>query len=196
MTDLTNPVPVWLDGLGQLADGAKIYIGVAGSDPELPANQLALSFPGPVAATQPIRTLGGYTVNGGSRTSVQLPGGTTAYSITVRDAADVLVFYIANVPVFGAGYQAADADLTAIAALTTTAFGRNLLTLPDAAALDTATGRPASLPAAGGTVSGNINRAGAGAYLYSHTGAKGKIYILPTSDTTTDTSDALLVFRT
>lgn len=41
---------------------------------------------------------------------------------------------------FGAGSQPLDSDLTAIAALTTTAFGRGLLALADAAALRTSAG--------------------------------------------------------
>lgn len=194
MTDLTNPVPVWLDGLGQFADGAKIYVGVAGSDPEIAGNQLALTFPDSVAAPQPIRTLGGYTVNGNTRSSVQLPDGTTAFSIRVRDANNVLVFYLPNVAVFGAGYQPADSDLTAIAALTTTSFGRSLLTLANSDALDDATGRPDSLPSAGGAMSGDITRAGAGTYLYTSAGTVGKVIVLPTGDSTSTTDCAFVAY--
>ena len=45
---------------------------------------------------------------------------------------------------FGAGSQPLDSDLTAIAALTTTAFGRGLLALADAAALRTSAAAAAS----------------------------------------------------
>ncbi len=186
MTDLTNPVPIWLDGLGKLADGAKIYVGVAGSDPEIAANQLALKFPGNVTATQPIRTLGGYTVNGSDRVSVTLPAGVTSYSIRVRDVSDALVFYLASANADGSAFQPVDTDLTAIAALNTTNFGRSVLTFSNAAMLDAATGRPPSLALAGGTMTGDIARQGAGDYLYWATAGMGSGRVFITVSTASD----------
>jgi hypothetical protein len=51
---------------------------------------------------------------------------------------------VLSIAVAGTDYQAVDSDLTAIAALTTTAFGRGLLTLADQAALLSAAGAAAA----------------------------------------------------
>ena len=79
----------------------------------------------------------------------------------------------------GVEYQPLDSDLTAIAALATTAYGRALLTLSNQAALKAATGIPDPLPLAGGTVTGNVTRVSAGPHLY-HTNAayvSGRVFV-------------------
>lgn len=135
MTKLTNPVPLFLDGRGALLDAGFVYLGDAGTDPETVGNRIdvfwdkALTIP----AAQPLRTLGGAIVNGGNIGFVYFAE--PDFSISWRDADNNLVAFIPSAfDLGGASYQPLDTDLTAIAALATTAFGRSFLTLADAAA--------------------------------------------------------------
>lgn len=167
MTKLTNPTPLFLDGRGALLDGGFVYLGVAGSDPETPANRInifwdkALTIP----AAQPLRTLGGVIVNGSNPGMIYFAE--TDFSIRINDANGLAVSFVSTAfDLGGVAYQSFDADLTAIAAIATTAYGRGLLTLANTAALKAATGIVDSLPLTGGTVSGNIIRASAGVHPY------------------------------
>lgn len=164
MQKLGNPVPMFLDTLGALMDGGYIYVGVADGDPETSPVDLfwdaALSIP----ATQPLRTIGGLIVNGFNPSSVFLAE--EDYSMRVTDNIGTLVFYSPSVFSDTSAFQPSSPTLDLLADLSTTAFGRNLLTLANQAALVTATGIPTPLPAAGGTVTGDINRQGAGDHLY------------------------------
>lgn len=176
-----NPFPIFLDRQGLPLDGGNIYIGTAGADPETsPVDcfwDAALTLP----ATQPIRTLGGQVVNGSTPAFIYIEE--TNYSIRARDSDGHESFYTANAVVVGAGvvteYQPLDSDLTSIAALTTTAYGRSLLTVADAAALRTTAAIPASLSTSGGTVTGNIVRQGSGTHLYHADAAltSGRIFL-------------------
>lgn len=136
MTKLVNPITIFLDGRGLLLDGGYIWVGDAGTDPEIVGNQLDLFYDKAltIPAAQPLRTLGGVIVNGINLGKVYFAD--ADFSMTVRDADSNLVFYEPTAfDLGGASYQPLDADLTAIAALSTTAFGRGFLTLADAAAL-------------------------------------------------------------
>lgn len=135
MSRLVNPVPIFLDGRGALLDAGFIYIGTAGNDPEIVGNRLnlfwdkALTLP----AIQPLRTLGGVIVNGHDLGFVYFAE--ADFSITTKDTDSDLVAYVKSAfDLGGASYQPLDADLTAIAALATTTFGRGFLALADAAA--------------------------------------------------------------
>lgn len=135
ITKLVNPVPLFLDGRGALLDAGYVYLGTAGTDPETLANRInvfwdkALTIP----ATQPLRTLGGVIVNGGNIGFVYFAE--ADFSISIRDADSELVAFIPSAfDLGGTSYQPLDSDLTAIAALATTSFGRSFLTLADAAA--------------------------------------------------------------
>lgn len=165
---IINPFPLYLDKRGNLLDGGYVYIGTAGADPQTsPVATFwdsALTLP----AVQPLRTLGGVIVNNGNPAFVFVAQ--DDYSLRVRDNTLDEIFYVASVVLAGVSYQPLDADLTAIAALTTTTFGRSMLTLADAAALRAATGIAAALPLTGGTVTGNIVRSAAGSHTY-HTNA-------------------------
>ena len=77
------------------------------------------------------------------------------------------MFYSAAANVSAANFQPADSDLTAIAALSTTSFGRGLLTQADGADMRDYAGIPDALPLAGGTMTGAIKRNEAGAYGYA-----------------------------
>lgn len=137
MTKLVNPITIFLDGRGLLLDGGFIFVGAAGTDPEVGANQLDLFFDKAltIPAAQPLRTLGGVIVNGINLGKVYFDE--ADYSITVRDADSNLVYFEPTAfDTGGIAYQPLDADLTAIAALAgQTAFGRSGLADADAAAL-------------------------------------------------------------
>lgn len=161
MTKLTNPVPLWLNATGDLLDGGSIYIGLAGQDPE--ANPIPVylddGFVTPI--NQPLRTQGGAIVVNGARAFVFVNA--ADYSVRVRDIDGNVVDFIPSARDAEPAYQPLDSDLTAIAALATTAFGRSLLTAANAAGLRTLA---EITPFTGGSVTTNIVRQGAGPHLY------------------------------
>jgi hypothetical protein len=164
--EIGNPHPQFGNPFtGDLVDGGKLYIGTVGADPE--ASPVACFWDEALTLTafQPIRTRGGYIVNGSN--IARLYTAATDYSIRLRDSDDSQIFYLTSVTVGGVASQPLNANLTAIAALTTTSYGRSLLTLANQAALQAAVGLVASLPLSGGTVTGGIIRASAGAYVYN-----------------------------
>lgn len=164
MQKLGNPVPFFVDAGGQPLTGGYIYVGVADEDPETDPISLFWDSGLTVPAAQPLRTIGGFIVNGTQPSSVFHDE--DDYSMRVRDDNAVEVVYSPSVYTDTDSFQPASDTLTAIAALTTTSFGRNLLTLANSGALATATGIPTPLPAAGGTITGNIVRQGAGTHHY------------------------------
>ena len=201
MTKVLNPHPLFLDGRGALLDAGFITIGQPNQDPEVIGNQVSLYWDKDktIAAPQPLRTLGGVIVNGQNPSFVFL--NEPDYSMTIRDADGVLVQYNPSALEAGdpvATWQPLDADLTAIAALATTAYGRNLLQLANQAALRSATGIPDCLPLAGGTVTGNILRQGAGVHPYFAVAAMtgGRIYITAAgaADPTSQPGDIWLTY--
>lgn len=161
---INNPFPLFLDEDGDPMFGGYIWIGVAGQDPE--THPLATFWDEALtaAAAQPFRTLGGLIYRDDSPAFVFADG--DDYSIRVRDSDNEVVFYVPSIKVAGEQYQPLSAMLTALAAIDAKPYGRNLLKLADQAALKAATGIPDPLPKAGGTVSGNIVRQGAGVHLY------------------------------
>jgi len=163
MTKLFNPEPIFLDAAGNLADGGYVYVGTANADPETSPIDCFWDFARTIRATQPLRTIGGLIVNGTTPASVFFAE--TDYSMRLKDAGGNLVYYAPSTYPAGS-YQPLDSDLTAIAALATTSFGRALLTLANQAALQAAVGLPAALPLIGGTITGAIVRSGAGVYAY------------------------------
>ena len=201
MTKVVNPLPLYLDGRGALLDAGYVYIGAPNTNPETPANQLQLFWDNPltVQAAQPLRTLGGVIVNGQNPAMAFLAEAN--HSMTVKDADGVLVQYIPSAADIGGvpvQYQPLDSDLTAIAALATTAYGRGLLTLANQAALKAATGIPDPLPLTGGTVTGNILRGSAGGHVYHVDAAmiSGRIFITAegAADPTSQAGDIWLTY--
>ncbi len=164
MTRLTNPQPLFLDARGALLDAGFIYVGVANADPESQPIatfwDVALTIP----AAQPLSTLGGVIVNGA--TPAQVFFSEQNYSLRIDDADGLLVRYDPTAFTVNSQFQPLDADLTAIAALATTEYGRALLTLASSSALRSATGIPDPLPLVGGQMTGNITRQSAGVHAY------------------------------
>lgn len=177
MQRLGNPFPLFIDGRGALVDAGYIYVGVAGQDPESDPIDLFVDQDLTIPIAQPLRTLGGVIVSGENPTFVYMAE--ADHSIRVRDANGQQVYYVPSVALASVAYQPLDSDLSAIAALSTTAYGRALLTLANQAALQAALGLPAALPLVGGTVTGNIVRSGAGAHIYHNDAAltSGRIFI-------------------
>jgi len=196
MNRLVNPVPLFLNRRGNLLDDGSIYVGTAGSDPEAFPISLFWDAGLSIPAAQPLKTLGGVIVNGGNAALVYMAE--DDYSIRVYDADDAITQNTPSARDLNANYQPLDADLTAIAALSTTPFGRSLLTLSNQAALKTATGIADALPLTGGTVSGPILRAGSGAYAYFADSAMtgGRIFVSATGggDPTSQPGDIWLAF--
>lgn len=182
MTKVVNPSPLFLDGRGALLDAGYIYVGAPSTNPETAVNRYQLFWDNAltVQAPQPLRTLGGVIVNGQNPSMAFL--NEANFSMTIRDADNVLVAYIPSAADIGGvpvSYQPLDSDLTAIAAIATTAYGRNLLALANQAALKSATGIPDPLPLIGGTVTGNILRGSAGGHLYHTTAGmnSGRVFL-------------------
>lgn len=177
MQKLGNPVPLFLDARGALLDAGHIYVGVADGDPEVSPIDTFWDADLTIPATQPLRTLGGMIINGVTPAAVFIEE--DDFSMRVTDAFDTQVFYSPSVFTATDTFQPVNANLTAISALATTAYGRTLLTLANQAALVAATGIPTPLPAAGGTVAGNITRQGAGvhAYFYDPAMTGGRIFV-------------------
>lgn len=196
MNRLVNPIPLFLNRRGNLLDDGSIYVGEAGKDPETFPVQLywdaALSIP----AAQPLKTLGGVIVNAGNAALVYMAQ--DDYSIRVYDADGDTTQNTSSARDLSANYQPLDADLTAIAALSTTSFGRSLLTLANSEALKTATGIVECLPLTGGTLSGAILRGGSGVHAYFADSAMtgGRIYVTSASgsDPTSAPGDIWLGF--
>lgn len=158
-----NPFAPFLDRRGLPLTGA-LYIGTEGFDPETSPVTAYFDRALTLEAPQPITVVGGFPRNAGNPTLLYVAEET--FSMRTRDEDGGEVFYVANAATDSAEFQPLDSDLTAIAALSTTAYGRALLTMADAAALRTAAGIVASLPLTGGTVSGAILRTSAGAHPY------------------------------
>lgn len=160
---VSNPFAPFLDRGGRPLTGT-LYLGTEGDDPETSPVDAFFDAALTIEAPPPIVVVGGFPRNAGNPALVYVAQ--DEFSMRTRDEDGGEVFYIRNAAVEGSQFQPLDSDLTAIAALTTTAFGRALLTLADAAALRTYAGIVASLPLTGGVVSGAITRAGAGAHPY------------------------------
>ncbi|MES2904004.1 MAG: hypothetical protein V4696_07450 [Pseudomonadota bacterium] len=192
---ISNPFPLFLNARGDLLDGGSVYIGTSGADPETSPLDVfwdaALTDP----ADQPLRTKGGVIVNDSAPASVFIDE--DDYSIRTRDSDGSQVSYAASAVSVASSFQPLDSDLTAIAALTTTTFGRALLALADAAALRTAAGLVPYLPLSGGTVTGNIIRSSAGGHIYHGDAglASGKISIIALAASLPSGNDGDLVFR-
>ena len=87
---MTAPLPLLLDLNGNGLSGGKVYIGVAGSDPQTFPQTVYWDAAGTVPASQPLATMSGYFSNAGNIAQIYGP---TNYSIRVLDSNNALVFY-------------------------------------------------------------------------------------------------------
>jgi len=189
-----NPFPFFLDRSGLPLDGGQVYVGTVGDDPEIDELTVYLDAAHTIEAPQPLQVIGGLLCTDGNPT--QFFVNAANYSLRCRDADGAEVFYVATAIVDATDYQPLDSDLTAIAALATTEYGRALLTVANAAAGRSYLGIVASLPLTGGTVTGNITRSAAGSHLY-HTDAanvSGRVFVTASgaSDPTSAVGDIWL----
>jgi len=141
-TRIANPFPIFLDRRGFPLDGGKVYIGTDGDDPEASPVDLFSDETLTTPLPQPVTVIGGLMTYDGN--PVQVFIATEGYSIRARDADGAQVFYESEAVLNVTSWQPLDSDLTAIAALTTTAYGRSLLTSASAAALLSSLGAAAS----------------------------------------------------
>jgi len=161
---VSNPFPFFLDRAGLPLDGGSIYVGTVGDDPEISPVTVYLNKEMTITVAQPLSVIGGLSCNDGN--PVMFYVNATNYSLRVRDADGAEVFYVASAVVDNSDWQPVDSDLTAIAALATTPYGRGVLEMASASALRSYVGVVDALPLSGGTVTGNIVRSGAGPHPY------------------------------
>jgi len=172
-----NPFPFFIDRSGLPLDSGSIYVGTVNDDPELSPVTVYLDAALTTTTPQPLQVIGGLPCVNGNPVSFYIAGAN--YSMRVYDADGAEVFYVPAAIIGADEYQPLDADLTAIAALATTAYGRAILTAASASAARSYLGIVDSLPLTGGTVSGNIARSSAGSHLY-HTDAlnvSGRVFV-------------------
>lgn len=158
-----NPFAPFLDRNGLPLTGT-IYLGTESDDPQTSPVDAFFDKELTEEAPQPITVVGGFPRKAGNPALIYVAEET--FSMRTRDEDGGEVFYVANAAIDADLYQPLDSDLTAIAALSTTAYGRALLAIADAAALRTYAGVTPSLPLTGGTVTGTILRGSAGAHPY------------------------------
>ncbi|PLR23886.1 hypothetical protein SGCZBJ_14995 [Caulobacter zeae] len=78
---------------GMLLDGAKIYVGEPGKDPETNPQAVFWSVEGGAAVTQPLDFLGGYAARAGAPALFYTRA---AYSLRLREASGAELLFIAN----------------------------------------------------------------------------------------------------
>jgi len=94
---VANPFFNVTDAKGNPITGGKVYIGVAGSDPEIVTQQVYWDLAGTIPASQPLVCKGGYIVNGSTPTPPYIAG--TTYSIRTYDTLGNVVYYQSSVNV-------------------------------------------------------------------------------------------------
>lgn len=177
MLKVGNPVPLYFDARGLLLDGGYIYVGVANGDPETDPITVYADSSLSTPLAQPLRTVGGMVVDGTNPTFMFV--GASDYSMRVKDSNGALVSYSPSVFVETSSFQPASATLDLLAALSTTAFGRSLLSLANSAALSALLGGLGYLPLSGGTMTGYATHQGAGVEPFWNDPAmtSGKMYV-------------------
>lgn len=89
MSAISNPFSLYTNAAGQPLDGASIYIGQAGQNPESAPVTVYWDEAKTIPAAQPLRTVAGFIRRNGSPANAYFAG---AYSIVVKDKNGVLVF--------------------------------------------------------------------------------------------------------
>lgn len=175
---VSNTIPSFTDARGLLLDGGQIYLGTVNADPQTSPIQAFWDVGLTQVALQPIRTLGGRFVNGAIPAQVFIAE--DDYSMRILDSDGSLVDYNPSVFTAGIAYQPLDADLTAIAGLSTAEYGRDLLTLTNQEALAAATG---ITEYTGGPLQNIPSYNGSGFVYYGNVGYTGsRLYARPATD--------------
>lgn len=183
-TQVGNPFPMFYDLRGRPLDRGQVYIGAVGEDPELSPVDVFADLGLTDAVTQPITTIGGVLSREGNPIFAFIDE--QQYSIRVKDADGATVYYSAAANPSAANFQPLDSDLSAIAELSTTSFGRTLLTQASASDLRGYANIPDALPLAGGTMTGDIKRSNAGGYAYAADGAYNAVRFFFTANGASD----------
>lgn len=89
MPAITTPFALFVNAAGQPLDGAFIYIGQPGQNPETAPASVFWDEAKTIPASQPLRTVSGFIVRNGAPANVHFAGG---YSIGVKDKNGVPVF--------------------------------------------------------------------------------------------------------
>ena len=123
----TSPFFMLTDATGKPVTGGRVYIGVAGQDPETSPQAVYWDAAQTLPASQPLSIKGGYIVNGSTPAA---PFTAQTYSIRAYDALGAVIFYVAGVTQpkaritpsigdFGATADGATDDSTAVQAAAT-----------------------------------------------------------------------------
>jgi hypothetical protein len=91
-TSLAPPFPQFFDEDGAALDGGFIYMGTANADPV--ANPIAVFFDAgcTVSASQPLRTSGGFIVDGSGTPQNVYVAGATDFSVAVKDSTNTPIY--------------------------------------------------------------------------------------------------------
>lgn len=92
---VANSYPAILSQNGVGLNGGKVYIGIAGQDPEVSPANVYWDGAGTILAAQPLDVVGGYIQRAGTPATAYISALT--YSIRVRDRFGVEVYYSAEV---------------------------------------------------------------------------------------------------
>lgn len=98
MKQIASPFQFFADRSGDPLDAGYIYIGAVNQNPETTPIAVYWDEAGTQPAAQPLRTSGGYIVNGSKRSRVFVSEAGGGYSITVKDKAGALVESEPDVP--------------------------------------------------------------------------------------------------
>lgn len=99
MQQIGNPFAYFAGLDGRALELGKIYIGVAGQDPQTNPQNVYWDEAGTQIAAQPIRTAAGTPMNNGTPARIYVSG---SFSIRVRTQSDVQVFYMSSIDPGGA----------------------------------------------------------------------------------------------
>lgn len=103
MPAITTPFALFVSASGQPLDGARIYIGQPGQNPETTPAPVYWDEAKTIPAAQPLRTVSGFIVRNGAPANVYFSGG---YAIAVKDKNNVPVFSDLNRSTNPDGYLA------------------------------------------------------------------------------------------
>jgi hypothetical protein len=93
LSNISTPYDTFTDAAGRIISSGKVYIGVAGQDPETNPISVYWDAAGTIPATQPLQVVNGYIVNTGTPAQVYA---NSDYSIRLYSL-NTVVYYFANI---------------------------------------------------------------------------------------------------